>query len=324
MRNIFIVNPCAGKGLGNESFIQQVRTASDKLSIPVEIYKTKAILDGEKIVSDICDKRNAEGSSEELRFFACGGDGTLNEVVNGAFGYENVSVGCIPIGTGNDFVRNFKNAGDFYDIESQLKGTPQLIDLIEYTGAVPDASSKKGVSANMFNIGFDCNVVVMTNKLKKYPLVSGSFAYLLGVAAIFIKKEGANLKIETLDSSANSTTLNNGPLLLTTIANGSFCGGGVMSNPDARLDDGLFDLQIIQDIPRRTFVQMFPKYVKGTHLNTKIGQKYINYSNQNHIKITALEKPMLASIDGELYPFETLELKNLQKCMSFSVPAKTL
>jgi len=97
-----------------------------------------------------------------------------------------------------------------------------------------------------------------------------------------------------------------------------------MSNPDARLDDGLFDLQIIQDIPRRTFVQMFPKYVKGTHLNTKIGQKYINYSNQNHIKITALEKPMLASIDGELYPFETLELKNLQKCMSFSVPAKTL
>ena len=78
----------------------------------------------------------------------------------------------------------------------------------------------------MFNIGFDCNVADMTAKMKKKPLISGSMAYLFSIFAILIKKKGANLKIE-LDDIVKYE----GPLLLTSLANGCFCGGGIKSNP---------------------------------------------------------------------------------------------
>ena len=92
-------------------------------------------------------RKTAAESSERLRFYACGGDGTLGEVVNGAAGQVNAEVGLIPIGTGNDFVRNFADAGDFFDIEAQVMGEARAIDLIK-------CNDRYGI--NVVNVGFDC------------------------------------------------------------------------------------------------------------------------------------------------------------------------
>lgn len=312
-RNIFLVNPKAGQGDGNDKFIEKVREIAKMLDLPAEFHKTTGIGEATHYVDRI-----ASESSESIRFFACGGDGTLNEVINGAFGHDNAIVGCIPIGTGNDFVRNFPEAGDFMDITAQLRGKPMTIDLMHYMGTY-EGEAFEGYCDNMFNIGFDCNVVDMAAQLKTKPLISGSFAYLLGVAIILIKMKGANLKIE-LDGKLT----HDGPLLLTTIANGCFCGGGVMSNPHARLDDGHFDAQIVQQMRRGQFLRLFPKYSKGVHLTSSmvVKNQLISYYDVNEMKITANGNPFRVSIDGEIIPLDEMKIDMAPKSCNFSVPSK--
>ena len=311
MRNIFVVNPAAGQGAGNVQFIEKIREASKKLGIDVEIYTTKGVKDGTVFVKETCEKADAD---EQLRFFACGGDGTFNEVVNGVYGFENAACGVVPIGTGNDFIRNFGDASFFSDIELQLRGIEKKIDLIKYTSEYK-GDIVSGYCANMFNIGFDANVVDETNILKKKPFISGSLAYLLGVATMFIKKKGADLKIEV-----DGQTLHSGRLLLCAIANGCFCGGGIKGIPKAVTDDGLMDISIINNVSRLTFAMLFTKYVKGTHLETKTGQKEIKYLQKNNVTVTSLGHPMRMCVDGEMMDSDKLILENKALAVKFILP----
>ena len=190
MKNYFFVNPAAGQGRGTEKLVERIEEISKRLGETSFIYHTKDIGDGEIKARETAAALNGEPA----RFYACGGDGTLNEIINGIIGFSNVSAGCIPTGTGNDMIRNFPGAGDFSDIEAQLRGTLHRIDLIRYAGVISGVF-KERYCANMFNIGFDCNVVELAGRLKKKPLISGSVAYLLAVAGMFIRKKGIALKL---------------------------------------------------------------------------------------------------------------------------------
>ena len=110
----FIVNPKAGQGEGNETFIKHIRGIAEKNNVEPVIYTSEGIGDAEILARQICIENSslpAEERADEIRIYACGGDGTFNEVLNGIMGYENVAAGVIPIGTGNDFCRNFAEAG---------------------------------------------------------------------------------------------------------------------------------------------------------------------------------------------------------------------
>ena len=96
-------------------------------------------------------------------------------------------MGAIPIGTGNDFLRNFPKAGDFLNISAQLEAAPVLIDLLKFSGEL-DGRSAERYCVNMFNIGFDSNVADLTARLKRYPLLSGSLAYLAAVVGMLVKR----------------------------------------------------------------------------------------------------------------------------------------
>ena len=312
-RNIFILNPCAGQGHADEKLAEEIREAAASLEMDVEIHKTLDVGEATRYVSRILSE-----TPETVRFFACGGDGTLNEVICGAVGHPNAIVGCIPVGTGNDFVRNFRDAGDFKDIKAQLRGEITAIDLLEYQGVLERPGNMEdeisgGFCANMFNIGFDCNVVDMAAKLKKIPLISGSLAYILGVLIILIRKKGANLRIEF-----DGEEVHRGRLLLISLANGCFCGGGVMSNPLARLDDG----QLVRNVSRSKFVSLFPKYSKGTHLDVKGIEKIITYKTVHNVRISSMGAPFRVSIDGEIVSLDRLMVGLQEQCMRFSVPAK--
>ena len=141
IRNIFIVNPKAGQGKGNAKFTDKIKKEAERLGIPVEIYTTAGMGDAEILARQIAEESNAEPT----RIYACGGDGTLNEVLNGVLhagceggagskGNEecesgaDIAIGVVPIGTGNDFCRNFPEAGDFLDIASQLNSHPVKSD----------------------------------------------------------------------------------------------------------------------------------------------------------------------------------------------------
>lgn len=313
MKIIFVINPKAGKGKGIDKLTEKIRSASDKTGIKADIYMTEAAGDAEAF-ADLMGKET-EASGEEVRLIACGGDGTLNEVLNGAIKYENLTVGVVPIGTGNDFCRNFPDDGDFLDMEAQLTGKVIKSDAIRYSGLMAGKEQTR-YCANMFNIGFDCNVVDLTAKLKTYPLIAGSFAYLLGVAITFIKKKGAKLRVE-LDGEV----IENGSLLLTAIANGGFCGGGVHSSPYASVTDGIMDVNVIYNVSRWQFLKKFPYYAKGTHMELPGISDIIYAGTCRKARITPLDGTMRLCTDGEIVDAGTIDFEIVPEAFNLLVPA---
>ena len=295
MRTVFIVNPKAGKGQGREKFIAEIEAASEKTGVPVEIYSTQGSGDGEILAAQLAQEAEVRG--EETRIIACGGDG------------------MVPIGTGNDFCRNFPEAGDFLDIEAQLTGTVMDCDAIRYSGML-DGRVQTRYCANMFNIGFDCNVVDLTAKLKTYPLLAGSMAYLMAVLCILVRKKGADLRVE-LDGEVYE----DGPVLLTALANGSFCGGGVKSAPTARLDDGLMDVNIIYNVSRREFLSKFPAYSKGTHMQLPGIEKIIFARQCRRAVITPRQGAMRLCTDGEIVDAGRIEFEVVPRAFRLLLPA---
>ena len=311
MKIYFIVNPKAGKGKGTDKLIEKINGVSDETQIPVQIYTTAGIGDAQILADKIC----AENPDEEIRLIACGGDGTLNEVLNGAIKYSNATVGVVPTGTGNDFCRNFPEAGDFLNIEAQLKGTATKCDAIRYSGYI-DGRVQTRYCANMFNIGFDCNVVDMTSKMKMYPLISGSFAYLLSVMTVFVKKKGAYLTVEI-----DGTVYEDGPVLLTSISNGCFCGGGIKSSPMASVHDGIMDINVIHNVKRTVFLKMFPSYCKGTYLDIDGIDKIVLNKTAKKAVVTPIDGVMRLCTDGEIVDAGRVEFEVVNQAFNFLVPA---
>ena len=312
MKTIFVLNPKAGKGRGLDKIKEEVLASADKLGVEAGIYVTKSRGDAENFARLAASE--AENAGEEIHIIACGGDGTLNEVLNGVMGFDCAAVGVMPTGTGNDFVRNFPDAGDFMSINAQLKGKVERCDAIRYSGFI-DGREQKRYCANMFNIGFDCNVVDLTATLKEYPLLKGSFAYLAAVMGILIKKKGANLKVEI-----DGEVVEEGPLLLTAVANGGFCGGGVNSAPKASLSDGLMDINVIYNVTRREFLKKFPYYAKGTHLELKGIDEILLFKQGHDVVITPLDGTMRLCTDGEIVDAGRVHMEMVPAAFNFIVP----
>lgn len=310
MKTIFAVNPKAGKGNRIENLTADIEKIKNSNKYDIEIYFTKCQGDAENFVKKYC----TEHINEELRFIACGGDGTLNEVLNGAINHENVSIGVVPIGTGNDFCRNFPTECDFTNVEAQVYGKTVKCDAVKHNVELNGKVNER-YCTNMFNIGFDCNVADMTASMKKIPLISGSVAYLISIFAILIKKKGANLRI-----SADNKEIYKGGLLLTSIANGSFCGGGVFSNPMAAINDGMIDVNIVKNISRTRLISLLPSYMKGTHMQIKNIDKILLYTKCKTMEIEALDGNMRLCTDGEISDAHKVTLESVHNAFNFVLP----
>ena len=318
MKHIFIMNPASGSVSRRDRLVESINAAAEEAGADREIYFTKHQGDCRRYVGEICSKYEAE--SRPVRIYGCGGDGTVNEVVNGAYGYENVELGIIPMGTGNDYIRNYGEISDFRDIRRQLAGTSVYSDAIryraEYKGVVTE-----GYCANMFNIGFDCNVVDLTARVKRWPFISGSLAYLVSVVIMLVKKKGADIRIEYSDGHVKD-----GKILLTAVANGCYCGGGVKGVPYCDLNDGLMDVSVINDISRNFFIRVFPSYAKGTHPEKKsmIKKKVLEYTKEKTLTITANGESLRLCTDGEITTQKRIEFSAVKDAFRFIVPAASL
>ena len=250
MKYYFITNPAAGKKNSCELLSDSIRKACEDRGVCYEIYETKCTKDATSFVKQTCE--NHIDAGEKLRFYACGGDGTLGEVVSGAVGYPFASVGLIPKGTGNDFVRNFTNKELFFDISAQIDGEERTMDVL---------ACNDMYAINMINIGFDCEVVKKMVKIKRWPFVPSKLAYILGVVPTFITKPGVKVKV-----SVDGADTRDMSLLLLTVANGCYCGGGFHSNPEALITDGKINALFVNNIKRLRFIQLVSSYKKRTHL----------------------------------------------------------
>jgi YegS/Rv2252/BmrU family lipid kinase len=298
MEHIFIINPSAGQGKATD-LIPAIEAALEGSIYQYSIYITKAAGDAERFIRETCEK------GKKVRFYICGGDGSFHEAVNGLKDFPQVEVGLLPMGTGNDFVRNFGKKSDFLDILSQVEGKSIPCDVIELNGRYV---------VNMANIGFDCEVAAKAAEWKKKPLVSGPAAYIMGILSEFAKPMGNRMSFRWEDG--NTMT---GKYLLCTIANGSFCGGGFCSSPEAALNDGVMDVGIVQMIPRRKFVGILPKYKTGTYLDTKLGKEKVLYGKHKKLEL-AVAEPTHICIDGEISKFTYLKAEMVPQVFRFIVP----
>lgn len=310
MKTYFFINPAAGQGRGMEQLAAGIRRAASDLHMECEIYFTQGVYDGQLQAARTAEELNGESA----RFYACGGDGTLNEIINGAYGFENIEIGCIPTGTGNDTVRCFPEAGDFRSIRAQLAGKSVPVDLIRYTGVI-EGRRQTRYCINMFNIGFDCNVVELAGRLKEKPFVSGSFAYLLAILGMFIKKEGISLKI-----TEDEEVLSEGELLLCSVANGNYCGGGLKTSPQAEVSDGYFDVNIIKNVSRRSFLKLFPVYIKGKHPGMRGLEHIITMKRCTRLKITPASGAFSLCADGEIRTAGEVEFEIVPEAVRFVLP----
>ena len=298
MKHHFIINPAAGKGTHVRTLSERIRTAADAMGIEYDIYLTRAPGDAVSYVAATVD------ADEGLhRFYACGGDGTLGEVINGAPLCPRAEFALIPIGTGNDFCRNFDDRAAFFDIERQINGQPMPIDLIRYNDRY---------CVNMLNVGFDCNVVDRTVRLKKSPLIPSGLAYTAGVAVSLAHKMTTEMQV-SLEGGEEIKR----PLLLISIGNGKYYGGGFRSNPKALLDDGLFDVNVVERVSRLAFLTFVSSYKAGTHPET--APKYVTYRKAAALTLRFPEETLVC-VDGELERLQEIDISLTPSATRFVLP----
>ncbi len=300
-KHVFIVNPAAGKGEKQADLREQIDSICQKMGVDYEIHTTTCCGETTEYVRAYCLRH----SDIKLRFYACGGDGTVSETVNGAYGFANAAVGVIPVGTGNDLVRNFEGNEAFLDVAAQLEGEVTELDLLQYNDKL---------CTNMVNIGFDCEVVKQTAKLKRSKLIPGGMAYIAGLVITLIRKPGVKARVSVDGGEEQQRRM-----LLTAAANGSWCGGGFHSTPLALLDDGVMDVLLIKNVTRIRFLTLVKLYKTGTFIDNKKAREVIDYVKCESI-LYSFDTPQSICVDGEIDEVNELEIRVARNALRFVLP----
>lgn len=295
MRHLFIVNPAAGK----KSTTVELDRLLGALSFDHEVVYTKEAGDAEKIA------RAAAQTGEEVRIYACGGDGTLNEVVNGAAGYDNAAITCVPKGTGNDFLKIFgpDYRALFYDLEALAVGPQTPFDLI-------DCNGKLGI--DMVCAGVDARIGAGVHRYKRWHFVSGMGAYVLSLLEhVLFKGISRPLHVEM------GGQILDGPSALLCICNGRYYGGGFMPVPEAMPDDGVLDMLHVNKVSLYQLPGLLGKYAKGRYKElprfvTDYHGQTISFSSQEEIT---------AVVDGEVIRDTAFTVRLSERKVNFFYPA---
>lgn len=300
MKHIFVVNPTSGKkGRDAQRIIPEINAYCQKQGLDYEIYCTKAAGDGQEFV------RKTAASGEAIRFYACGGDGTLFEVVNGAYTYDNVEVAIIPLGSGNDFIRLFGTKEQLANVEAQVNGTVIPLDLIK-------CGDKIGI--NECSMGMDAEVCKKQADFKKLPLVSGEMAYTVSALWALLKKMENTFTI-SIDDQPPVTE----KVIFCYVGNSRWYGGGYMGGPLAMPNDGLLDIVVVKkEVSRLKLLTLLNHYKKGEQLDWS----FTKFTRAKKITVHA-EDPAVVNVDGECEVVNDCTMEIIPAGIKFVVPANS-
>ena len=246
MKHLFLINPAAGKYDHTEELSAKIKALCEARGLDYAIRVSRQPGDCTAVT------RQAAASGEEYRIYACGGDGTLNEVVCGAAGAANLAVTHWPCGSGNDFIKNFSDPAAFFELSRLLDAEEALLDLIQ-VGA--------DYSLSICSVGIDARIGTEIQKYKRLPLVSGKGAYNLSTVVNLIKGIHRHYTVEL-----NGETIDD-RFTLICVCNGRFYGGGYQPVPEARPDDGRLDVLLVKKVSRLQVAGLINKYKAGQYAN---------------------------------------------------------
>ena len=323
----FVINPNAGRRREQKKLRESIFKACEEAGVTFTVYETVKAGDGGDFMLRTAERLLGEcgsaGSLPELRFYFCGGDGTVLESANSFMKLPEelrggkVLVGILPVGTGNDFLRNFGAARDFLDISRQIKGQAVRTDLLEYrtvTEGADGVASDVKYCANMFNIGFDCQTVVKVNSLRGKPFMTKNSAYTIGVAITLIRMPHTKLKVTFDDGEVRE-----GRFLLALAGNGAYCGGGYFAASEAKTDDGLIDVIMVNPLGRLKFISIVGKYKKGKLLGTKLADEILYFRKCRSVRFESASETDIC-VDGEIERFLSVDISAVPEKFYFIVP----
>ncbi len=299
MKHIVIVNPQAGK----RDMSDEMRALTKEFSVRVDtgFYATEGPLDAVRYVRETC----AAFPSERFRFYACGGDGTLNEVVSGAIGMPNAEVACIPYGSGNDYVKYYGDRDLFLSPQAQLNGDVHSVDVMRVNDRY---------AINICNFGFDAMVCKTMEQVRRRAVIGGRNAYTTGIVkALFCgRRTRCSIKVDGKE-------VNDGYIMMCTLGNGRYVGGSYMCSPLSQNDDGLIEVCMFRPMTIFSFARLIGSYRTGTFMQRAEAKKYMTYLRGRVVDIEAPSEIDLC-VDGEMMKNNRFHIEQIEHAIKFVVP----
>ena len=295
MKHLFIINPAAGSRDRTEKYTRKIEEICKQKGVDFEIRVSNAPGNCTQIA------REAALSGEDYHIYSCGGDGTLNEVVAGVAGFENVAITMFAGGSGNDFIKIFNETEPFRELERLLDYEEATFDLLK---------CNDDFSLNICSVGLDARIGTDVARYKRLPLLSGFRAYAVSTLVNVIKRISEHYIVEV-----NGERID-GKQTMICACNGRFYGGGFNPVPEADPCDGMMDVLIVKKVSRLQVASVVGKYKNGQY---KKLTKLIRHFRTDRVKIIC-DKPTSINLDGELRTAQVVEFSIAKEKVNFFYP----
>lgn len=296
MKYIFVIN-------GKPDKLKVIRPELERQLAGVtedyDFYVTLGPGDAVRFVRLYCDFHE----KEETCFVACGGSGTLNEVVSGLVGQSGKTAAFLAFGSTNDFCKSFPDL-NFKSVGAMLGGQTRKVDVIR---------AGDNYSINVINCGFDAMVAYEGSNFMAEGM-DGVKAYKKGILHCIFGHRYNRIKVFVDDKP-----LNRRRMLLCTFANASWCGGQFKCAPEAVVDDGLMDICLIKPMTLLEFILILKKYTRGEHLTDPFCMKRMVHLKTAHASLRSRELIYLC-LDGEMIAASKFNLDVLPGAIEFLMP----
>ena len=295
MKHLFIINPAAGSRDRTADYTAAIDAACSQRGLAYRIAVSEGPGDCTRLA------REAAESGEEYRIYACGGDGTLNEVAAGAAGFENAAITVFSGGSGNDFVKIFSEPRAFYDIERLLDAEVATFDMIRCNG---------DLSLNICSVGLDARIGTDVSRYKRLPLLHGFKAYIASTLVNVCKGIAEHYVVEI-----NGETID-GEQTFVCVCNGRYYGGGFNPVPEADPTDGKLDVLLVKKVTRLQVPGIIGKYKNGRYAELP---ELVTHYRTKEVTIRC-DKPTPVNVDGEALIADTVHLRLADEKIRFFYP----
>lgn len=289
LKHIFIINPSAGKNDSRQRIYTMAEALREKHGLDVQCMLTASVGHAATLARGLAE------SGEEVRLYACGGDGTLNECVNGAAGRSNVAVTHFPCGTGNDFIKMFGSEKTrFSDLADLVHGEVRPFDIIECCGRY---------ALNICSVGIDARIGTEVHQYHD--------SYIFSAVANLFKGIAQPLTVRGCGMEYSGGTS------LICACNGRFYGGGFNPIPDSMPDNGKLEFLVVRDVSRLQFIRLVGKYAKGRYREL---EQFITHLEGDHLEIDS-ENEIAVDVDDEALYSKHVNFDLIPGGVNFLVPA---
>lgn len=295
MKHLFIINPAAGSRDRTAEYTAAIKDACGKRGLDYRIEVSAAPGECRRLA------REAAETGEEYRIYACGGDGTLNEVAAGAAGFDNAAVSILSGGSGNDFVKIFDDSKAFFDLERLLDAQETSFDLIR---------CNDDYALNICSVGLDARIGTDVARYKRIPLLHGFRAYAASTVVNVVRGIAEHYVVEINGERIDDE------LTFVCVCNGRFYGGGFNPVPEADPADGVLDVLLVKKVSRLQVPAVIGKYKNGRYRELA---QLIRHIPTDHVRILC-DKPTAINLDGELRNANSMDISLAKEKVRFFYP----